>query len=729
VNAARLLTRLLELAGDPTDHRYVLALAGEGLDAVPEMVEAGGVRYPVARPTSELALRRLLWKANGAPFLAIIPTALADRLPPDLLRSARGERVHALDPTEVLSVVLGTHVVGVHDAATQQLALERLEELRDLLAADAAPPTVVDARLLDELLADVTLGHRLHGLPPGQLLVALLQRADTWRERERAVWRRHLPLRYANEGRVLAWALGAPGGLRAVVVRGALLAIEPAELPPAVWGPLEAALYDPAVGLPAPVLRPTVARLALDALAALAEDARPYLDEAGAIGRQLLTPATLAQSSVLPLGLENHFAALARQAAEGLPVSASEVEALKRHRAAPLYTRDITLITELARLSRYLALPPPEPATLVDDILAYQRDGAFADLTAARLRQALSSTARFHGEAAAVLTRWRVRRDHANQVFAQRLAAGYERAIHDPAVTPLHRVWASEVLPQLGPDGVFVVVMDGCSYPVFLQILYELGREPAGAIGLAVDPATGTAIGRPALALLPSITSHSRSAIFLGQVPHDPWVDDSRWRGEREAASDPARFNANTALGDRTRRLFLKGGLADGGAALLAALGDASISVVAAVFNAVDDQIGSSNTGAPLDVQMDRVTGFLPAVKRALEAGRQVLFLADHGHTPFDSTARRVGAGPTSRYAELAPGEAPPDGFIEIDLAGLGGATGRHAFAWRMSVYRGMPQVGYHGGCSPEELVVPMAWLVNNGVPADEPIWWFGGPG
>ncbi len=78
---------------------------------------------------------------------------------------------------------------------------------------------------------------------------------------------------------------------------------------------------------------------------------------------------------------------------------------------------------------------------------------------------------------------------------------------------------------------------------------------------------------------------------------------------------------------------------------------------------------------------------------------------------------------------EPSPGETPPGGFIEIDLADLGGAAGRYAFAWRMSVYRGMPQVGYHGGCSLEELVVPMAWLVDDGVPADEPLWWYGGSG
>ncbi len=43
------------------------------------------------------------------------------------------------------------------------------------------------------------------------------------------------------------------------------------------------------------------------------------------------------------------------------------------------------------------------------------------------------------------------------------------------------------------------------------------------------------------------------------------------------------------------------------------------------------------------------------------------------------------------------------------------------AFAWRMSVYHGQPRVGLHGGCGLEEMVVPLAWLVEGGVMADEP--------
>ncbi len=727
MNEVQLLRRLLEVAGITADGPYVLALAGDGIETVPETIEVAGVRLPVARPTSELGLRRAVNRANGAPFLAILPEDLARRLPPDLLRAARGARVHALDPTEVLSVVLGTHVISVHDGATQQLALDRLPQLRALLD-EAAPPTAVDARLLDELLAEVMLGQRLRHIAPGQLLALLLRAADGWSDTERAVWQRHLPRQLANEGRVVAWALGAPGRLRSLVVRGALFEIDD-DPAPAVWGELAALLGDPDVGLPAPVLRATVARLALDTLAALAEDARPLLEEASSAARQLFKPAQIASSTVLPLGLVTRCEALAKQAAAGQPIAAADLERLKEHLAASLYAREIDVIAELARLSRYLATPTAPPTSVPGAVTAYQESGSFADLAAARLRQRLASTSGFHAQAAAVLRQWRDRRDRENLAFAQRLAGGYEKAIHDPAVIPVHRIWKALVLPRIeAGTSVFVVVMDGCSYPVFLQLLGELGREPSGPIGLAYGDGAGAAArGLPGLALLPSVTSHSRSAIFQGEIPKDPWVDESQWRGAREAASDPARFNANLALGQRPRRLFLKGQMTDGGAALQATLADPAVPVVAAVFNAIDDQIGSSNTGAPLDVRMDHIAGFLPAIRAAHRAGRAVLLLADHGHTPFDSTDQRVGAGATPRYVALGPGEEPPDGFIEIDMAGLGGAGDRQAFAWRMSCYRGMPQVGFHGGCSLEELVVPMAWLVADGVPADEPPWWYGG--
>jgi len=62
---------------------------------------------------------------------------------------------------------------------------------------------------------------------------------------------------------------------------------------------------------------------------------------------------------------------------------------------------------------------------------------------------------------------------------------------------------------------------------------------------------------------------------------------------------------------------------------------------------------------------------------------------------------------------------------MEIDLGGLGGPPERRAFAWRTGVYLGQQQVGFHGGCSLEEIAVPLAWLEQGGLHADEPAWWF----
>jgi hypothetical protein len=143
------------------------------------------------------------------------------------------------------------------------------------------------------------------------------------------------------------------------------------------------------------------------------------------------------------------------------------------------------------------------------------------------------------------------------------------------------------------------------------------------------------------------------------------------------------------------------------------------------VFNAVDDQIGSSNTGAMVRLSASDITAFRPSLQRAIQSGRHVLVTADHGHSPYIDKQLRVGVGSTPRFLPLSKHDPVPDGFMEIDVGGLGGTPGRRAFAWRMGAYLGAPQVGFHGGCGLEEMVVPLAWLCRDGLQADEPPWWF----
>src|SRR4029078_12280402 len=135
-----------------------------------------------------------------------------------------------------------------------------------------------------------------------------------------------------------------------------------------------------------------------------------------------------------------------------------------------------------------------------------------------------------------------------------------------------------------------------------------LSQDNTFPLGMKPD-IDGRVAGLPALSPLPTVTSHARGAIFLGELPNDPLVAETVFRDQDEAKTDKARFNQNAALGSRTRRLFLKADLADGGEALRTALRDDGIAVVAAVFNAVDDQIGSSNTGAIVRLVPEHITG------------------------------------------------------------------------------------------------------------------------
>jgi hypothetical protein len=731
VSAAQiLLRRLLEQSSGATEFTYTLVIDSEGLEDLPREISIAKGSFAVHRAATELGLRQLLWKAKGAPLIAVLPEALALRIQksPDLLRRASDQRVHALSVNDVLEVLLRHRVVGADAQYMQQLALEHVDKLGIALSRRTLP-TVVDRRLLTELLVDVSVGEHFRTQTPAELLAGWITEPPQWSANVSQLVREALPTMHGDEGRVLAWALEDEARLRLVVVRGAVLTVE-AEVPKVVWGELWKAAHEPPSEMDRRILRRVVSTLAEATLAVLGDGANSLLTEADRLARESLPVGSLATSRVLPLAFQDRARELAQRAAQGHAVPISEVVWLETHRAARMHRAELVILEGLARLSRYLDQPFISNVDIREQVIAYQRDGAFADLAAAQLRRALAGSANYHREAQTVLTKVRERRDRANREFAETLAAGYEAALHHPDLVPLHRLWKRVVAPvwQTNSDsvtGIFLVVLDGCSYPVFLELLYALAQDSNFPVGIRAD-VEGRVAGIPALAPLPTITSHARGAIFLGELPNDPLVAETVFRDQDEAKTDKARFKQNAALGNRSRQLFLKGDLADGGQALLTALAEPGIEVVAAVFNAVDDQIGSSNTGASVRLRPEDIMAFKPSLQAAIRAGRRVLVTADHGHSPFVDKSRRVGSGKAPRYLGLGPSDAAPDGFLEIDVGGLGGPPQRRAFAWSAGVYLGNPQVGFHGGCGLDEMVVPLVWLEREGLQADEPAWWYG---
>jgi hypothetical protein len=150
--AQLLLRRLLDQAGGASETGYLLVIDSEGLEDLPDQIPTPKGSYGVHRVSSEFGLRHLLWKAKGAPLIAVMPEDVARRIQkaPDLLRRARNQRVHALSVNDVLEVVLGVRVVGADAPYLQQLALENVDRLGFALSHRTLP-TVVDRRLLTEL--------------------------------------------------------------------------------------------------------------------------------------------------------------------------------------------------------------------------------------------------------------------------------------------------------------------------------------------------------------------------------------------------------------------------------------------------------------------------------------------------------------------------------------------------------------------------------------------------
>jgi hypothetical protein len=729
-SAQLLLRRLLDQAGGAAESGYVLVIDGEGLEDLPALMPTPSGAYGVHRVGTELGLRHLLWKAKGAPLIAVLPEEVAHRIQkaPDLLRRARNQRVHALSVNDVLEVVLGVRVVGADAPYMQQLALENVDKL-GIAMSHRTLPTVVDRRLLTELLVDASVGEHVRTRAPAQLLAAWVQEPPQWSKNVSQLVRDALPTLHGDEGRLLAWALAEPDHrLRELVVHGAVLTVDAPELPKPAWGPLWKAATEPPLEMDRRILRRAASRLAEETLTALGDSATGLLSGADRIGRECLTPTQLQTSRVLPLAFSDRCHSLAQQAANGKAIGAGEIAWLAAHRAANMHRADLAVLESMARVSRYLDEPLTPKTDLLDQVRDYQRSGAFADLAMIQLRRALASSVHYHAEATKVLAAARERRDRGNRLFAETLASGYEPALFLDGLTPLPRIWKRIIAPvwQTDPSArLFLVVLDGCSYPVFLELLYSLSQDSSFPLGVRPD-ADGRVCGLPALSPLPTVTSHARGAIFLGELPNDPLVAETVFRDQDEAKTDKARLNQNAALGARTRRLFLKGDLADGGQALLAALEDESLDVVATVFNAVDDQIGSSNTGATVRLAPEDITAFKPSLRVALKSHRRILITADHGHSPYIDKSLRAGVGKAPRYLPLGKHDPVPEGFLEIDLGGLGGPPERRAFAWRSGAYLGSPQVGFHGGCGLEEVVVPLAWIERDGLHADEPTWWYG---
>ena len=605
--AQLLLRRLLDQAGGATETGYVLVIDGEGLENLPDQMPTPKGSYGVHRISTELGLRHLLWKAKGAPLIAVMPEDVARRIQkaPDLLRRARNQRVHALSVNDVLEVVLGVRVVGADAPYMQQLALENVDRLgrgdEPSNASDRRRPQAADRasgrRQRWRTGADAEPGSAARRVGAGAAAVVSEHQPARARCHADAPRRRGAPA-FLGACRTGSPAARARRPWRRAHGRGA--GASEARVGTAVEGGDRAADRNGPAN-PATDGRPPRRG---DAVGARRRGWHTALG-ADRIGRECLTPTQLQTSRVLPLAFSDRCHSLAQQAAAGKPISAADIAWLagaSRRSDAP---RRPGGARGRWRASRAISISHSARRPICSI-----RSATTSAAARSPISRCFSFAARSPAASTTTLRRTRCSRRAASGatertgISPRRLASGYEAALHREGLTPLHRIWKRTVAPlwQSEPDArLFLVVLDGCSYPVFLELLHALSQDNSFPLGMKPD-ADGRVVGTSrALAAAdghePCSRRHlprraaERSARRRDGVPRSGRSEDRQGSIQPERC---ARRPKSSSLPE--------GDLADGGQACSPRSRTSRSPWSAAVFNAVDDQIGSveyRGDGAP----------------------------------------------------------------------------------------------------------------------------------
>ena len=151
--------------------------------------------------------------------------------------------------------------------------------------------------------------------------------------------------------------------------------------------------------------------------------------------------------------------------------------------------------------------------------------------------------------------------------------------------------------------------------------------------------------------------------------------------------------------------------------------------MVGVVHNAVDDHLDGSDQ-LHHSWSLDDLKILRPILRESRDSGRTVILTSDHGHVLDDGTTLRSSQG-GDRWR-------PPTGSVADDECEIGagrviGPNGDHivVMPWSEKVRYASRKNGYHGGATPQEVVVPLCvystspclegWRV---APPTAPQWW-----
>ena len=314
-------------------------------------------------------------------------------------------------------------------------------------------------------------------------------------------------------------------------------------------------------------------------------------------------------------------------------------------------------------------------------------------------------------------------RERESRRFAELLQDWTAAKTTDDTIVPVEQVLDRIIAPIATHQPVLVIVVDGMSVAVFRELMADVLSHDWV---LLAEEKIGL---RPAMATVPSVTEVSRTSLLCGQLM------------QGNSATEKSGFSEHPALLRTCRSgfppvLFHKAALHESDDASLAAdirkeIGSSYRKVVGVVVNAVDDHLLK---GEQIDTRWSRdEIKVLPVLlHEAKTAGRTVIMMSDHGHILDCHAKGQVYVG--GERWRMDDG-SPSTGELRIKGPRVVIPESKTLIApWTERLRYGIKKNGYHGGVSPQEMIIPIAVLHTTGdfpqgwveAAVDLPAWWDG---
>ena len=297
----------------------------------------------------------------------------------------------------------------------------------------------------------------------------------------------------------------------------------------------------------------------------------------------------------------------------------------------------------------------------------------------------------------------RQRREPQNKQFATLLAIWHKAPGVIEGLLPIEQALSQSIARLARATPVLLLVMDALSYADCCELVQDLGNR--GWMTCTDQPSHPLPF---LVSTVPSVTAMARTSLFSGKLA----------RGT--SAVEKQNFTAHAELLAVSRSaylpvLFHKGELLEGGGAGLSsqvrqALRQEQQRVVGVVVNAIDDHLAKSEQ-LRLSWTVDQFQHLDALLYEAHVAQRAVVVTSDHGYV-LEASSKRLAGSMEERWRpyddHLAAEELVFEGPRVQQVTGVE----RIIVPWSEAVRYSQKKQGYHGGATPQEVLVPLAVLV-----------------